>query len=667
MRHLNLITLVAFGLLLFHGASNSESIPQDTSHSIIVPATKSSEAASESLVTTTTATMKDDSSHQKSILDSFFFLEKTRKQIFIFDSTREFGTPYSIGSSELYRKDATSIAEGVKYHPLMTVVKFGLSNSLNQYLPYGTVAPVSAVWTNDIFSQRMPFNLFPINQVHQFSTKTEAISIENSGIYLLDFPAKAVLPEAVLLWETGAFGETILDVRISRPLSRNIMISIFSNYRHFNGMNYTHDANDIYRFYSNFYKDSSLSSGKGYNPQVDEHVSGLQIKYTGKNNNALHLEFQYGDMLNEIAINKVTSVNLQMFEMLHRYPISLSLLSTANTFKRLFWDFGFTYLNEPVVKLQPAFANNNTGPVRGDGTYNDLSLSLQSGTAVRKTDSTGIRLSSTWAKVYRFDRSDWQNKILDSRLFYNFYTHRNDLQFKANFNGGIEIESTGDSTGLSPVWHAGFDIYNKSQHLRLYLKQDNIPYSLPFDTLNTVIPPLFDNYMSGGLEYLLHSEKGQILLGYQYLSTINKISVNNAWPSGIPPYNQPHSTFIIAPASGRWNGLALSGSGNFSDKKPFIKTTSRLSYIFHPLSTSEFIDINAGFEYWSERDPISFAGRTDWNKAFYNVDLEIAAHIMSFRLFYKVDNILNRKFAYVPGYYSSGLTFRWGFNWFIQR
>jgi hypothetical protein len=252
-------------------------------------------------------------------------------------------------------------------------------------------------------------------------------------------------------------------------------------------------------------------------------------------------------------------------------------------------------------------------------------------------------------------------------LFYKLNAHSQNVQFNGNINGGIEVESTKDSLRLSPVWHAGLDIYKKSQCLRLYLKQDNIPYSLPFDTSTTITPPLFDNYIYGGLEYLLHSENAQILFGYQYLSDIQTISITNAWPSGTAPYNQSRSTFIIAPASGRWNGFALSGSGCFSDRKPFIKATSRLSYIFHPLSTNEYVDINAGFEYWSERDPISFAGRTDWNKSFYNLDLEITAHILSFRLFYKVDNILNRRFAYVPGYPNSGLTFRWGFNWFIQR
>lgn len=659
--------MFAFGLLLFHGASYSENVPGDTSRAVTVnTAVKPTKTAADSLAVIAATKMKSDSSHQRSILDSFFALEQKRKNIFIFDSTPDFSNPYSIGSSELYRKDATSMAEGLKYHPLMTVVKFGLSNSLNQYLPYGTVAPVSTIWTNNLISQRMPFNLFPINSGNQFSTETEVVSIENNGIYLLDFPAKAALPEAVLLWETGAFGETLLDVRISRPLSRNMMISIFSNYRHFNGMKYTHNSSNIYNFYSTFYKDTSSISGKGYNPKVDEHVSGIQLKYTGKNGNALHLELQYSDLLNEIAIDKVTTANQQMFELIHRFPIRLSLLSSANSFKQLFWDLGLTYTNEPIIRLQPAFANT-LEPVRGDGAYNNLSAALQSGVEIRNTDSTGITLSTSWVKASRFDRSDWQNTLLDSRLFYNFNAHKNDVQFKGIINGGIEIESAGDSTALSPVWHAGLDVYNKSQSLRLYLKQDNIPYSLLFDTSNTITPQLFDNYICGGLEYLLHSKNAQILLGYQYLSDIQKISITNAWPSGIPPYNQSRSTFIIAPASGRWNGFALSGSGCFSDQKPFIKATSHLSYIFHPLSTSEFVDINAGFEYWSERDPISFAGRTDWNKSFYNLDLEITAHIKSFRLFYKVDNILNRKFAYTPGYNSSGLTFRWGFNWFIQR
>ena len=60
----------------------------------------------------------------------------------------------------------------------------------------------------------------------------------------------------------------------------------------------------------------------------------------------------------------------------------------------------------------------------------------------------------------------------------------------------------------------------------------------------------------------------------------------------------------------------------------------------------------------SKRVPLSWAASSFSKAAF---------QFHSFRLFMRVDNVLNRKFAYVPGYFMPGLTFRWGFNWYFQR
>jgi hypothetical protein len=72
------------------------------------------------------------------------------------------------------------------------------------------------------------------------------------------------------------------------------------------------------------------------------------------------------------------------------------------------------------------------------------------------------------------------------------------------------------------------------------------------------------------------------------------------------------------------------------------------------------------FDYWSVRDPISYGGIDTWNRELFNLSLKTSVHIQAFNLFYKLDNILNRKYAYVPGYFMPGLTFRWGFGWLIQ-
>ena len=153
--------------------------------------------------------------------------------------------------------------------------------------------------------------------------------------------------------------------------------------------------------------------------------------------------------------------------------------------------------------------------------------------------------------------------------------------------------------------------------------------------------------------------------GYQFVYGISDLTVNGAWLNGVAPHAASFSSGHRTGA-GEWKVLTVT-SAMISDKKPYVKARGSVSYTTHPLNTKEHIDATLSFDYWSERDPVMFAGHSDWNVPIYNLNLEISTNIRSFRLFYKVDNLLNQRFAYVPGYYSTGITFRWGINWFIQR
>jgi len=103
-----------------------------------------------------------------------------------------------------------------------------------------------------------------------------------------------------------------------------------------------------------------------------------------------------------------------------------------------------------------------------------------------------------------------------------------------------------------------------------------------------------------------------------------------------------------------------------SEKRPFIKSKSILSYDINRSGKSLHMIFDLGFDYWSEREYMDYGGIDIWNRPIYDLHLKTTAHIKTFRLFYKIDNLFNRKIAYLPGYYMPGLVFRWGFNWLIQ-
>jgi hypothetical protein len=162
------------------------------------------------------------------------------------------------------------------------------------------------------------------------------------------------------------------------------------------------------------------------------------------------------------------------------------------------------------------------------------------------------------------------------------------------------------------------------------------------------------------------------MLGYRLTAGIDPFTVEASWPQGVPPYCQPNHTIIISPWMSRFRGFSLLSRTFITDTRPYIKTSAALSYIIKPMGMSHSFETELGLDYWSERDPVMFAGYTrwsgltGWDAPIYDLNLKVTAHIKTFRLFWKVDNLLNARHAYVPGYFSPGLTFRWGINWFLN-
>ena len=240
------------------------------------------------------------------------------------------------------------------------------------------------------------------------------------------------------------------------------------------------------------------------------------------------------------------------------------------------------------------------------------------------------------------------------------------------FDGALELDAgadffTTDSSGVfAPVWNAVFNASVNKYRCAVFAGQDLRHYAPPVDSLADGTT-LHDAYVRAGLHVERTWHRFSLLTGYQWCYGIDTLAAARSWASQTPPYRQPQSVFIVAPALHRWNGIGLSSRFMFSDTRPFIKMQGALSLLVFPKLTNEAFDIRIECNYWSERERIVFAELTDWNRPVVDVNFIATAHIKSFRLVYKIDNLLNREFSYVPGYYAPGITFRWGFSWFIQR
>jgi hypothetical protein len=203
------------------------------------------------------------------------------------------------------------------------------------------------------------------------------------------------------------------------------------------------------------------------------------------------------------------------------------------------------------------------------------------------------------------------------------------------------------------------------QRLHLFLVQDHLPFVLPYDSLSVPQESYYDLYQAYGADVFIGYKMIGISAGVCSVSGVDTSTADRFWSDAMMPYRQPSYSLMVTPMIGRILGFALSSRTMVSDKKPYVKSQSTLSYQANPISGREHITADLLFDYWSGRDPVSYGGIDLWNREIFNLSLVTAVHIQGFCLFYKIDNILNRKFAYVPGYFMPCITFRWGFQWLI--
>ncbi|MDD5675178.1 MAG: hypothetical protein PHC61_13500, partial [Chitinivibrionales bacterium] len=204
------------------------------------------------------------------------------------------------------------------------------------------------------------------------------------------------------------------------------------------------------------------------------------------------------------------------------------------------------------------------------------------------------------------------------------------------------------------------------QNARFFISQDLLPVVAPYDTVPIRVDSLLQPFQSLGGEVMLGVNRLSLFVGYRTVRNLDSAAVVNAWPEQVAPYKQPRAVWSVAPMFGRFWGWGLYSRYMLSDARPFLKATAALSWE-GPLA-HDHAHLNADFSvnYWSVRDKIEFAGADDWNREIYDCAFTLAVQIKMFRLFYKMDNLLDRRLAYVPGYWMPGLTFRWGFSWIIQ-
>lgn len=605
-----------------------------------------------------------DSARAAFVRDSFFEVQSQFVHFYKrFPRTVDSLTGYpEITIPYIYRRDGSGISEILRSTPSQVFVPFSLSSLLNRSLTYGLPLPppfletVAAdhhgffdpIYGTDILSASQLRLVFP--------------GLGGSGGYRFH-PLPVVSPALKVLWENGVFKENILDVRFARPISESTVLAIFSSYRHFDRRSYSHDYNNVYDFYASLVEDTSLLSNTGVYPLVNEHVSGVRFSWKTGADNTISGMYRYVD-----AQNDIVAQDDEEFDSLGYGTLQWERYEKWNNLLDI--DFG-------RMIVGPSYVGGTFSMEHGGHKVSPAPLDRGERTVVRTRIEAGIGFEHDTLYVpYEFSRTN-KSLYFDSKWLswehlvaagYKRGMGKGPLLLHADVSGGQKIGTADTLSAGVTVWNAALQGELYGQSVRIFGGQGAIGFEPPYDIDFFLPGRLLDEFAIYGMEIFLKIKKAGLFFSFLSVPGIDSSSVIPYWPEGQPPYGIPSQVVTLAPVIGRIKGFALESKWIYSNTKPHLKAQVGLSYETSMARGNAHPRVDLVLNYWSERGQIRFGDPElwdQWSREFYELSLKLSMQIQTFRLFHKIDNILNRRIAYVPGYYMPGLTFRWGFNWLI--
>jgi hypothetical protein len=560
--------------------------------------------------------------------------------------------------------NAAGLSEVLRTWPQVVAVPFALSSGQNRYLLYGF-----PLLTNEIFNGDNAFGdhadavhgtdaiLAP--QVHDASWASP------TGIRYATYRGGLVSPHTDVLWENGVFLENLLGVRFARPLTKTIDAGLYSNFRHLAPYNYT-TANDIKSFYSYFFSDTTMLANGGRNPLSNESQITLSLSshpaYAAGNS----LSYSYIDSKNDQAVRLYDSAagrEMLGWRTVSRFAniisadvhgLPLSLLS-LNVDGRAVLEGHRQYT--PLVNSARVreYAGRNTELCLGFEPF--IGFGPDTLSVIGRAEKKDQRL---------YDESEPKAMVGDLRLGFRHGNSIGPFYVSCALSAGDgAVKEAGKPIRHDFVYSATGAVTAGMQRLNVFLLRDHLPFVLPYESLSVPLESYQDAFQAYGADVFIGYRKIGMAVGVCAVSGVDTSIAGRFWPDATMPYGQGSYSLMLTPMVGRFMGFALNSRIMLSDRKPYVKSQSTLSYQAAPIFGREHITADLLFDYWSVRDPLSYGGVSTWNRELFNLSLVTAVHIQGFCLFYKIDNILNRKFAYVPGYFMPGITFRWGFQWLI--
>jgi len=595
-----------------------------------------------------------------------------------FDNATLF-SPNRILRQHFFGSDWFNWTDALRGNPNFVSVYNSPDFPINRALWRGYTIPMEYSLLNRLYSPTLPWEHYDLLEIREFGiSPTGAISPT-----ILD--GRTITPDVFFAWQGGLFSGNMLNFRMMRNLSHNLSLSAFISHTDLKRTDF-YRTGGIAPMFRTWYRDTTKTVIRGYNPLSYSNRSGFALDY--QNNIRVNFRYSYSDLRFDLPYqtDSILAVDTTRQEG-SRLPIAWNearnflnqidgMLEIPIGDKFLLRNLGrLETVNQRETPLSrtrsgyfatPRSSQNHTVQAAGSQFFfapvpND-SISIQF--SVNRHISQAEDITHTVAH---------HTKIIAE----NKFTSPNSDNFSVITRGGAQfIRANASEIETNPLALAEIDWQIGNFSTQFWGRYDIAPlaFSTPF-TYNYYYE-LGEGFWGFGANLRYQFPAASIHGGYSYMR-LPIGSVGKFWHRDIP-YFQPQNVFSAGGNLGEIGRFSLFTNWFLSDEMPHVKSSSGLRFRFNrDLQVRQFY-VETFYNYWSPRSisigswlnfedfTISYIGNyPHWYRAIHDVSLKFTAEVHTFRMFWKIDNFLNRANSYVPGYIMPGIIFRWGFSWNI--
>jgi len=597
-----------------------------------------------------------------------------------FDNATLF-SPNRILQQSFFGSDWFNWTDALRGNPNFVPVYHSPDFPINRALWRGYTIPLQYGLLNRLYSPTLPWEQYDLLEVRE-------AQISPSGIITPTvFDGRTVTPDVYFAWQGGLFDGNMLNFRMMRNLSHKLSLSAFTSHSDLKRTNF-YRVGGIAPMFRTYYSDTTKTVIRGYNPLSHYNKSGFAFDY--KDDIRVNFRYSYSDLRFDLPY--LTNSNLAIDTSRQegsRLPIawneSRNFLHQIDGTLEI--PLGDKFLLRNIGRLETAgqseipitrtilgdFATmgnrqNNTVQAAGSQLFfapapND-SVSIQFSVNRHISEAHGI--THTVAH---------HTKIIAENKF--MLPGSDNLSIKTS--GGIQfVRANASEIETKPLGLAEIELQTGRLQTQLWGKYDIVPLNFSAPFVYDYYYRLADGYFGFGANLRYQFPNASIHGGYSQINISAPLATYKFWQAD-QPYFSPQNVFSLGGNLGEIGRFSLFTNWFLSDEMPYAKSFSGLRFRFNKPSQVRQFYAETFYNYWSPRSiwtgawlnledftkPYYIGEYPHWNRSIHDVSLKFAAEIHTFRIFWKIDNFLNRSNSYVPGYIMPGIIFRWGFSWNI--